>query len=141
MNVADTLRIVIVGHVDHGKSTLIGRLFYDTGSPPQGRGPGSQGTAPGAGAGGGRGGARAAHPYLPPLLGLPQVVVAVNKLDLVGYRRIRFLEIEEEIRRFLGSVGIVPSYVVPISAREGDNIAANSSRMPWYGGPPLSPGA
>ena len=202
MNVADTLRIVIAGHVDHGKSTLIGRLFYDTGSLPeeryreiertcreQGRGfefaylmdaleeerehnitidtaqtffrtakrpyiiidaPGHKeflknmitgaAAADAAillvdGAEGVREQTRR-HAYILSLLGLPQVVVAVNKLDLVGYRRIRFLEIEEEIRRFLGSVGIVPSYVVPISAREGSNIAANSSRMPWYGGTP-----
>src|SRR4030066_299176 len=118
MNVADTLRIVIVGHVDHGKSTLIGRLFYDTGSVSRGRVTGCEETSRGgaAGAGGGRGQARH-HAYILSLLGLPQVVVAVNKLDLVGYRRKRFLEIEEEIRRFLGSVGVVPSYVVPIPPR------------------------
>ncbi len=63
--------------------------------------------------------------------------MAVNKLDLVAFARGRFREVEEEIRGFLGSVGIVPSNVIPISARDGDNIARPSSRTPWYAGPTL----
>jgi bifunctional enzyme CysN/CysC/sulfate adenylyltransferase subunit 1 len=77
------------------------------------------------------------HAYILSLLGLRQVAVAINKMDLAGHRRDRFHAVEEEIRRFLHSVGIVPSYVIPISAREGDNIASPSSRMPWHQGPTL----
>ncbi|MBI5575951.1 MAG: elongation factor Tu, partial [Deltaproteobacteria bacterium] len=69
--------------------------------------------------------------------GLRQVAVAINKLDLVGFRRERFREVEGEIRRFLGSVGIVPSFVIPISAKEGDNIANASGKTGWYRGPTL----
>src|SRR5512139_3277373 len=200
MNQSETLKIVIVGHVDHGKSTLIGRLFYDTGSIPQTRYDEIAATckaqgrefefaylmdaleeerdqnitidtastffktakrpyviidAPGhkqflknmiTGASSadaaillvdGAEGVREQtkrHAYVLSLLGIRQVVVTVNKLDMVGYDRKIFREVENDIRAFLHSVGIVPSHVIPVSAREGENMAKKLGRTPWYAG-------
>ena len=195
------MKIVIVGHVDHGKSTLVGRLFHDTGSLPEGRleqlqkAAESRGApfewanlmdalqserdqnitidaaqiwfrtkqrqyvlidAPGhkeflknmmtgaAGAGtalllidaaeGVRDDSRR-HGYLLGLLGIRQVAVLVNKMDLVGYDESRFLAIDAEYRQWLGTVGVTPCAFVPIAARHGDNVARRSERMPWYDGP------
>ncbi len=193
--------IVIVGHVDHGKSTLVGRLFYDTDSLPEGRyaavarvceetgkpfefaflldaleeerdqgitidtararfhtarrdyvlidAPGHKeflkNMVSGAAA------ADAAlllidaaegvqeqsrrHGYLLHLLGIRQVVVVINKMDLVGYRQRAFADVRRAYLDFLAALGVHPQAVVPVSAREGDNIAAASARMPWYDGP------
>jgi bifunctional enzyme CysN/CysC/sulfate adenylyltransferase subunit 1 len=203
MEAYGALRIVIVGHVDHGKSTLIGRLFYDTGSIPDARYQEIAATcraqgrefeyaylmdaleeerdqnitidtastffrtakrpyviidAPGhvqflknmiTGAAGadaaillvdGAEGVREQtrrHAYVLSLLGIRQVLVAVNKLDAVGYDRGTFHAVENDIRAFLHSVGIVPSFVVPISAREGENMAGRLGKTPWYGGPTI----
>ena len=195
------LTIVIVGHVDHGKSTLVGRLIHDTGSMPDGKleaikamsekrgmpfewaflldafqaerdqgitidttqirfntatrpyliidAPGHKeflkNMITGASA------AAAAvlvvdavdgvqeqsrrHGYLLHLLGVRQVVVAVNKMDMAGYDAARFATVEADIRAYLASIGVTPLQVVPVSAREGDNIAIRSEAMPWYEGP------
>jgi bifunctional enzyme CysN/CysC len=198
---AQPLKIVIVGHVDHGKSTLIGRLFHDTDSLPEGRmeaiekmcerrgmpfewaflmdsiqAERDQGItidttqirfkterrpyviidAPGhieflknmiTGAAS----SEAAlllidaqegvqeqsrrHGYLLSLLGIPQVAVLVNKMDLVDYDAARFGEVAETYRAYLAGIGVEARGFVPISAREGDNIATHSRRMPWYQGP------
>jgi len=202
----DLLRIVIVGHVDHGKSTLVGRLFHDTGSLPDGKyeaiqemcrrrgmpfewaflmdamqAERDQGItidtsqiwfhtekrdytiidAPGHteflknmvtgaaqadaallvidAAEGVREQSRR-HGYLLSLMGIRQVAVAVNKMDRVGYSRARFDEIETEYRAYLKSVGVEPTFVIPVSAREGDMIALRrdgdgEANMAWYEGP------
>ncbi|MBI5016245.1 MAG: 50S ribosome-binding GTPase [Deltaproteobacteria bacterium] len=201
MSEHDTLKIVIVGHVDHGKSTLIGRLFHDTGSIPEVRYREIEATcrrqgrpfefaylmdaleeerdqnvtidtaqtffktarrpyviidAPGhveflknmiTGAASadaaillldGVEGVREQtqrHAYLLSLLGIRQVIVAVNKLDQVGYDRAVFQKAVNEILPFLHPLGIVPSAVVPISARDGENIAVCLGKTPWYDGP------
>ncbi len=199
--VRDLLRIVIVGHVDHGKSTLVGRLFHDTGSLPEGKyeaikamcdrrgmpfewaflmdamqAERDQGItidtsqiwfkteardytiidAPGhkeflknmiTGAAqsdaalliidaseGVREQSRR-HGYLLHLMGIRQVAVAVNKMDMVGYEQEQFDLIEEEYRDYLRTIGVEPTFVIPVSAREGDNIATQSTNMPWYKGP------
>ena len=198
---ASQLKIVIVGHVDHGKSTFIGRLFHDTGSLPEGKLEELKKAAESRGARfewanlmdalqserdqnitidtaqiwfrtekrpyvlidapghteflknmvTGAASADAAlllidahegiredtrrHGYLLSLLGIRQVAVLVNKMDLAGYREGRFREIEAECRRWLDSVGVAPSAFIPIAARDGDNIAACSANMPWYAGP------
>jgi bifunctional enzyme CysN/CysC len=199
----EQLNLVIVGHVDHGKSTLVGRLLADSDSLPDGKLEGvraicrqqgkdfeyaflldaleeeqDQGItidsarvffktdkrdviiidAPGhieflknmiSGA------ARAEaaillidahegvqensrrHGYLLGMLGVRQVTVAVNKMDLVDYDQQTYDRIEAEYRAFLGTCGVVPRRFVPISAREGDNIASPGTSMPWYTGPTI----
>lgn len=203
MNHSETLKIVIVGHVDHGKSTLIGRLFYDTGSIPETRRQEIAATckaqgrpfefaylmdaleeervqnitidtassffstsrrryviidAPGhkqflknmiTGAASadaaillvdGTEGVREQtkrHAHVLSLLGIRQVVVAVNKLDMVNYDRQRFQSVENDIRAFLHSLHIVPAHVIPISAREGENMANRLGHTHWYEGPTI----
>lgn len=75
------------------------------------------------------------HGYMLGLLGIRQVVVAVNKLDRVGYDRAVFERIEREYREFLSRIELEPSAFVPISALAGDNLVAPSPNTPWYTGP------
>ena len=75
------------------------------------------------------------HAYVLKLLGLHQTVVAYNKMDLVDYDRKRFDEVKVELNEFLRRVDITPSLEIPVSAKEGDNIASRSANMPWYDGP------
>jgi len=197
------MKIVIVGHVDHGKSTFVGRLFYDTGSLPTGKyeqlvriaerrgvpfewanlmdslqserdqnitidtaqiwfsSPRRQYViidAPGhkeflKNMVTGAASADAAlllidahegvqeqsrrHGYLLHLLGIRQVIVLVNKMDLLSYEAATFERIEAEYRDFLRLLGLAPKLFIPISARHGDNIAGHSPRMSWYKGLPV----
>src|SRR3954463_12483962 len=194
------LKIVIVGHVDHGKSTLVGRLLHDTGTLPEGKvesiramserrgmpfewaflmdaiqAERDQGItidttqirfrtakrpyviidAPGhkeflKNMVTGAASSEAAlllidahegvqeqsrrHGYLLHLLGVDQVAVLVNKMDLVGWSADRFGQVAEDYRAYLNGLGVTPVCFVPISARDGDNIMAHSPRMPWYQG-------
>ncbi|MEQ8397747.1 adenylyl-sulfate kinase [Thalassobaculum sp.] len=197
------MKLVIVGHVDHGKSTLIGRLLHDTGSLPDGKmeavramserrgmpmewafvldalqAERDQGItidttqiffktprrpyviidAPGhkeflknmvSGAASadaailvvdGKDGVQEQtrrHGYILHLLGLDRVVVAVNKMDLVDHAESRFREVADEVRKYLGSMGITPAHILPVSARHGDGLANKSDNMPWFEGPTL----
>lgn len=198
---SEQLKIVIVGHVDHGKSTFVGRLFHDTGSLPDGKLEQLQKIAERRGvpfewanlmdalqserdqnitidtaqiwfqtrrrqyviidAPGhkeflknmvtGAANAEAAlllidahegvqensrrHGYLLNLLGIRQIAVLVNKMDLQAYSQARFNQIEAEYRAWLKTVGVEPKVFIPIAARHGDNIATRSANTPWWRGP------
>ena len=70
------------------------------------------------------------HGYLLHLLGVRQVAVAVSKMDLVDYGEARFAEVSREITHYLGEIGVVPTFIVPISGRDGDNVAGTDGRCP-----------
>ena len=195
------LRLVIVGHVDHGKSTLVGRLLSDTGSLPDGKldfvrdickqqgkefefaflldaleEEQEQGItidtsqiffsttqrkyviidAPGhkeflKNMVTGAADAEAAlllidanegvqeqsrrHGYILKLLGLTQVAVVINKMDLVGYDEKVYNNIKSEYTAFLNSLGVEAREFIPVSAKLGVNIAASKDEMSWYKGP------
>ena len=196
------MHIVIAGHVDHGKSTVIGRLLADTGSLPDGRlaqvraecernakpfeyaflldalqDEQSQGItidaariffetalrqylildAPGhieflKNMVTGAAHAEAAllvidanegvqensrrHGYMLSLLGIQQIAVLINKMDLVGYEQARFEQVAAEYRAFLDGIGVEAQVVLPVSGMAGENIAAAPAEtMPWYEGP------
>ena len=194
------LKIVIVGHVDHGKSTLVGRLLHDTHSLPDGKleaikqsclkrgmpfewsflmdalqterdqgitidttqiwlrsnerdiviidAPGHKEFLKNMITGASQADAALVmidakegireqskrHGYLLHLLGVRQIAVLVNKMDMVGYDQKTFDAIEKEYRSYLKTLGVEPTCFIPISAREGDCIMSKSSNMPWYNG-------
>ena len=201
---AQRLKIVFVGHVDHGKSTLIGRILHDTSSLPEGKVAAIQAActeegmefefaflldalleeqaqnitidttqipfrtarrryviidAPGhkeflknmitgaasadaavlviAANEGVREQSRR-HGYLLSLLGIRQIVVVVNKMDLVGHSEQAFRELEAEYRAFLASLGLEAQCFIPASARAGDNVARRADdTFAWYSRPTL----
>src|SRR5215469_14716365 len=79
------------------------------------------------------------HAYIAQLLGIPRLVAAVNKMDLVSLRREVFDDIRVEFDRFLGGMnGHAPQVeYIPLSALDGDNVVKRSNRTPWYSGPSL----
>ena len=77
------------------------------------------------------------HSYLVNLLGIRHVVVAVNKMDLVGWSQEVFDTILAEYHDFAAQVGIKAFTAIPMSALKGDNITEKSDKAPWYAGPPL----
>ena len=197
-DVEPKLRVVFVGHVDHGKSTLIGRILHDTGSLPEGKieeikkacaaegmefefaflldalleeqkqnvtidtteisfrtarrryaiidAPGHKEFLKNMITGASRADAAILvigadegvreqsrrHAYLLSMLGIRQVIVVVNKMDLVDYSEKRFREIEQEYRKFLGELGLDARTFIPASAKEGENVVRGSMGMKWY---------
>lgn len=197
-NHPEQMNIVVIGHVDHGKSSLIGRLLADTNSLPEGKlesikamceknskifeyaflldaleherdqgitidmarcffktqkrqyiildAPGHIEFLKNMITGASR--AEAAvlvidakegiqenskrHGLLAHMLGIKQVMVAVNKMDLVDFSQERFLEIQEHYTQFLNELGVTPTAFVPISAIQGDNLVNPSPQTPWY---------
>ena len=77
------------------------------------------------------------HSYIVSLLGLRHVVVAVNKMDLVGWDGAVFQEISDSYRAFAAEFGFGEITCVPVSALRGDNVTRRSTKMPWYRGPTL----
>jgi sulfate adenylyltransferase large subunit len=77
------------------------------------------------------------HAIIVSTLGVRRFVVAINKMDLVGWTESRFSEIETEIREFLARLDIDEVTFIPLSAREGENLVHRSQRVPWYHGPSL----
>jgi bifunctional enzyme CysN/CysC len=77
------------------------------------------------------------HSYLVSLVGIRHVVLAINKLDLVGWSRETFEAIESEYRAFAVRLGIERITAIPLSALHGDNLGTLSANTPWYGGPSL----
>jgi bifunctional enzyme CysN/CysC/sulfate adenylyltransferase subunit 1 len=77
------------------------------------------------------------HTYIASLLGIPHVVAAVNKMDLVGYAEETFAAIRGEFVEFASRLGLKSVTVIPVSALEGDNVVTPSSEMRWYDGPTL----
>jgi len=201
MDAREQMNIVIVGHVDHGKSTVIGRLLADTGSLPEGKleqvqkfckknskpfeyaflldalkdeqaqgitidtarcffktkkrdyiiidAPGHIEFLKNMVTGASR--AEAAflvidakegiqenskrHGYIVSMLGIHQVVVLVNKMDLVDFDKKTYESITSEFSEFLKKIHVKPLNYIPISAFYGDNIAEKSSNTSWYEGP------
>jgi bifunctional enzyme CysN/CysC len=195
------IHLVIGGHVDHGKSTVIGRLLADAGALPRGKleqvreqcartsrpfeyaflldalkDEQAQGItidaarvffrhgdreyvildAPGhieflrnmvtgashaeaallvidAGEGIQENSRR--HGYMMAMLGIRQLAVVVNKMDLAGYRQQAFQDIVDGYGRFLKQVGVEPMAFIPVAAREGENIATRGTHLEWYDGP------
>jgi len=77
------------------------------------------------------------HAYLLKLLGMRELVVAVNKMDLSAYSEAVFRRREREVTSVLERIGLVPRAVVPVSARDGANLAASGAMGAWYRGPTL----
>ena len=197
------MKLVIVGHVDHGKSTLVGRLMSDTDSLPSGKldfvkdickrqgkefeyaflldaleeeqdqgitidtsqiffntkkrryviidAPGHKEFLKNMVTGAAN--AESAlllidahegiqeqsrrHGYILKLLGLTQVAVVINKMDLVNYDPKIYNKIKSDYTKFLGSMGIEAREFIPVSAKLGVNIAQTSDKVPWYKGPSI----
>jgi bifunctional enzyme CysN/CysC len=77
------------------------------------------------------------HSYLAHLIGIGNIVLAVNKMDLVDYSEQVFDRVVADYRQFAASIGIVDFFAIPVSGFKGDNIAALSAKTPWYRGTPL----
>ncbi|MEU0507760.1 adenylyl-sulfate kinase [Amycolatopsis sp. NPDC006125] len=77
------------------------------------------------------------HAFLASLLGIPHLVLCVNKMDLVGWSRERFDEIREDFRRFAMKLDVTDLSFIPVSALHGDNVVHRSASMPWYEGTSL----
>ncbi len=77
------------------------------------------------------------HAFIVSLLGVPRVVVAINKMDLVGYDPDVYARIRDEYGAFAARLGFADLAFIPISALAGDNVVTRSDRMPWFDGLPL----
>ena len=77
------------------------------------------------------------HSYISSLLGIPHIVVAVNKMDLVDFSEERFREIVANYQQMAETLRIQNITFIPISAKDGDNVVTRSARTPWYDGVPL----
>ena len=74
------------------------------------------------------------HTYIVSVLGIPHVVFAVNKMDLVGFDEARFREVEADLRDLSERLGLRHAIAIPIGALPGDNVVDASEKMPWWDG-------
>ncbi len=203
MESGSRLSLVLAGHVDHGKSSLLGRLLHELGLLPAGKAEELEALSAKRGVPlewsfaldgfqaernqaitldttrvrvktpsrefvvidapghkellknmiGGASAASAAllvvdaaagneeqtlrHAYLLRLLGVRELVVAVNKMDIPAYSEVVFRRLEAEVSAALGRIGIVARAIVPVSARDGANLIARGAMGAWYRGPTL----
>ena len=79
------------------------------------------------------------HAFIANLLGIKHFVVAINKMDLVGFDRAVYDGIVTEFTSFLSRIGAPAALFIPISARDGDNVVEKSANTPWPAAPPSSP--
>ena len=77
------------------------------------------------------------HSYLAHLIGIRNLVLAINKMDLIGYDQTKYDAIVKDYRAFATSIGIGKFHAMPMSGLAGDNITSRSANMPWYQGPHL----
>jgi len=77
------------------------------------------------------------HSFIAAMMGIPHLVVAVNKMDLVEYSQERFEEIKAQYESFAGRLGIHDVEFIPVSAMTGENVVHSSENMPWFEGRPL----
>ncbi|MDB5671608.1 MAG: adenylyl-sulfate kinase [Alphaproteobacteria bacterium] len=77
------------------------------------------------------------HSFLVSLLGIRRIVLAINKMDLVGYSQSRFDSIVADYRAFAAEAGIEEFVAIPVSGLDGDNVSRRSAHMDWYSGPSL----
>ncbi|RVQ68687.1 sulfate adenylyltransferase subunit CysN [Croceicoccus ponticola] len=77
------------------------------------------------------------HSYLAQLVGIRNIVLAVNKMDLVDYDQSAYLDIVQDYREFAAQIGITDFTAIPISGFKGDNVTDRSANTPWYDGPTL----
>ena len=77
------------------------------------------------------------HAFIASLLGIRQVALAVNKIDLAGFEKQAFEKVESDFRSFAEGLGFAGITAIPLSARFGDNVTRRSDNMPWYSGPTL----
>ncbi|MFH0877653.1 MAG: GTP-binding protein [Candidatus Omnitrophota bacterium] len=78
------------------------------------------------------------HLYLAKFLGIPEVLLVVNKMDLVGYRESDFLKVQQDAFDFLVKIGFSAQGIVPVSAKDGENLLRKSLKLSWYRGPFLA---
>ncbi|MGZ3867210.1 MAG: sulfate adenylyltransferase subunit 1 [Bacteroidia bacterium] len=74
------------------------------------------------------------HTYITSLLGIPHLVIAINKIDLVNYSEDKFKEIVNDFKKATASLNLKDVTFIPVSAAYGDNVTSNSDKMPWYKG-------
>jgi len=77
------------------------------------------------------------HAYIAHLLGIPHLIAAVNKMDLVDYSETVYQDIQADFSAFCKQLGTRDVHFIPLSALHGDNVVEKSARMPWYTGEPL----
>ncbi len=72
------------------------------------------------------------HAYILKLLGINQLIVVINKMDLVNFSKKKYEKVKKEVLKYLKEIGTTPNFIIPVSAYYGDGVTKNSERIPWY---------